>query len=106
MRSIATRWTRYHGMLALVDPSATPKNRCLDDDTFNRLTGERRAELTEDEWIERHERLECLINALIEASIKLLPRDVRRASEARWASTAPWSEAAPVPTSASAVRGR
>jgi hypothetical protein len=41
--------TRFQGMLALVDPSATPKNRRLDDNTFNRLTTERRAEMTEDE---------------------------------------------------------
>ncbi len=71
--------TRFHGMLALVDPSATPKNRRLDDDTFNRLTAERRTKLTEDEWAERHDRLEWVINALIEASIGLLPREVRRA---------------------------
>ena len=71
--------TRFHGMLALVDPSPTPKNRRLDDDTFNRLTTDHRAERTEEEWAERDDRLDRLINALIEASIKLLPRDVRRA---------------------------
>ncbi len=71
--------TRFHGMLALVDPSPTPKNRRLDDDTFNRLTTDHRAERTEEEWAERDDRLDWLINALIEASIKLLPRDVRRA---------------------------
>jgi hypothetical protein len=72
--------TRFHGMLALVDPSATPKNRRLDADTFNRLTAQRRGELSEDEWAERYDRLEWLINALIEAGIAvLLPREVRRA---------------------------
>ena len=65
--------TRFHGMLALVDPSPTPKNRRLDDDTFNRLTTDHRAERTEEEWAERDDRLDWLINALIEASIKLLP---------------------------------
>ena len=71
--------TRFHGMLALVDPSATMKNRRLDDDTFNRLMTQRRAELTEDDWSERYDRLDWLINALIEASVGLLPREVRRA---------------------------
>ena len=71
--------TRFHGMLALVDPSATPKNRRFDDDTFNRLTAQRLAELSEEEWGERYDRLEWMINALIEASVGLLPRDVRRA---------------------------
>jgi hypothetical protein len=66
-------------MLALVDPSATPKNRRRDEATLNRLTAQRRAELSEDEWAERYDRLEWLINALIEASIGLLPREVRRA---------------------------
>jgi hypothetical protein len=71
--------TRFHAMLALVDPSPTPKNRRLDDDTFHRLTEQRRAELSEEEWAERYRRFEWLINALIEASVALLPRDVRRA---------------------------
>ena len=78
-RSIGPCGHRFHTMLDLVDPSPTPKNRRLDDETFNRLTAQRIAELTEDEWAERYDRLEWLINALIEASIRLLPREVRRA---------------------------
>jgi hypothetical protein len=71
--------TRFHSMLDLVDPSAMPKNRRLDDATFNRLTAQRQAQLTDAEWVERSERLVWLINQLIEGSIQAtLPREVRR----------------------------
>ena len=70
--------TRFHGLLDLMDPSPTPKNRRLDDATLTRLTEQRRAERTEEEWDERYRRLEWFINQLIEATIMLLPREVRR----------------------------
>jgi len=71
--------TRFHRILDLMDPSPTPKNRRLDDATFTRLTEQRQAERTEEQWSERYLRLEWVINQLIEASIKLLSREVRRA---------------------------
>ena len=47
---------RFHQMEELVDPSPMPKNRRLDDATFERLKEERRAQLTEVEWAERRRR--------------------------------------------------
>ena len=70
--------TRFLGILNLTDPSPTPKNRRLDDDTFRRLTAERKAQHTDEEWDERYDRLEWFANRILEASIGLLSRDVRR----------------------------
>ena len=72
--------TRFHTMLDLVDPSPNPKNRRLDDETFQRRFAVQKSKRTDEEWAERRDRLEWVINQLIEASINLLPRDVRR----RW----------------------
>jgi hypothetical protein len=71
--------TRLHGILNLVDPSPYPKNRRLDPEEFAAMTEARRGHYTEEEWAERSERLAEFVNRLLEASIKLLPREIRRA---------------------------
>src|SRR3974390_1338501 len=38
--------TRFHGLVALMDPSPTPKNRRLDDERFAQLTEARRQALS------------------------------------------------------------
>ena len=70
--------TRFHDMVDLMDPSTEPKNRRLDHEAFTAQTKERRARLTEAQWDERYERLEWFINQILEASIKLVPREVIR----------------------------
>ena len=65
-------------MVDLMDPSPEPKNRRLDHETFDARTEQRRAERTGEEWDERYERLEWFINQMLEASLKLVPRAVRR----------------------------
>ena len=70
--------TRFHTLLDLVDPSPTPKDRRLDDQTFHRRLEIKKSTRTQEEWAEGGVRLEWLINQLIEASFALLPRDVRR----------------------------
>ncbi len=74
--------TRFHGFLDLVDPSSLPKNRRLDPDEFAVREEELRAKRALDDRVleERRERLMWVANQLIEASIGLLPRSVRR----RW----------------------
>lgn len=70
---------RFHSMLELVDPSPMPKNRRLDDETFQQMSEEHRAQVTDEEWAERHRRLLWLVNQLIDAStFALLPRDTPR----------------------------
>jgi hypothetical protein len=69
---------RFHCLIDLMDPSPTPKNRRLDDAEFQAETARREAELTEDQRGERYDRLEFFINRIIEASIQMAPRDVRR----------------------------
>jgi len=70
--------TRFHDIEDLIDPSPSPKNRRLDDETFVRQTEQNRARRTEAEWEERKERLTQVVNRLLEASFALLPREVRR----------------------------
>ena len=70
--------TRFHALMSLLDPSATPKNRRLDPDTYDQLFQARRSKLSEEEWVERSERLAWFINEILEMSVKALPRAVRR----------------------------
>lgn len=76
--------TRFHALMSLLDPSATPKNRRLDPDTYDQLFQARRSKLSEEEWVERSERLAWFINEILEMSVKALPREVRR----RWKGSA------------------
>ena len=71
--------TRFHDLESLLDPSPSPKNRRLDHETFVARTEEIRAQRTEAEWNERDERLSWVLNRILEASMRLLPRRVRRA---------------------------
>jgi hypothetical protein len=71
---------RFKALCALVDPSALPKGRRLDDASFQALVEARRSKLTEEEWAERYERLTWILNQIIEASIALVPPDLL----ARW----------------------
>jgi hypothetical protein len=70
-RNVRTRWA---DMIDLVDPTDTPKNRRLDDETFVALTEQRRAERSDEERRIRYERLEWLVNQILQASIEFLPR--------------------------------
>ncbi len=70
--------TRFPGVLDLMDPSPTPKNRRLDHDSFVSLTEQRGGQRSKDEWVERSERLAWFVNQFLEASLALLPREVRR----------------------------
>ncbi len=93
--------TRLHGLLDLVDPSPTPKNRRLDPAAYATQLERRRAAHTEEEWTERGRRLEWLINQIIEMSLATLPRDVRR----QWKGSSA-VDATVVPTFARADRRR
>ena len=70
--------TRFHALLELMDPSPTPKNRRLDAVAFEALLELRQGRHSEAEWAEREERLGWFINQILEMSIRVLPRDVRR----------------------------
>ena len=70
-RNVRTRWA---DMIDLVDPTDTPKNRRLDDETFVALTERRRAERSDEERQVRDERLEWLVNQILQASIEFLPQ--------------------------------
>ena len=70
--------TRLHGLLDLMDPSPTPKNRRLDPNTYATRLEERQGAHSAEEWAERGRRLEWFINQILELSIRALPRDVRR----------------------------
>ena len=63
--------------MSLFDPSATPKNRRLDPDTFDQLFQVRWSKHSDEEWAERGERLSWFINEILEMSIRALPRAVR-----------------------------
>ena len=70
--------TRFHGLLELMDPSPTPKNRRLTPEAFDALLELRRSRHTQAEWAERGERLTWFVNEILEMSIRTLPREVRR----------------------------
>lgn len=72
--------TRFHGLLTVMDPSPTPKNRRLAHDRFVLLTELRRNTRTPEEWQKRDDRLDWFVNQVIEISLRQLPREVRR----RW----------------------
>jgi len=72
--------TRLHGLLRLMDPSPRPKNRRLSHEQFEAICELRRAGLSEAAWEERYERLTWFVNALLEMSVRTLPRETRR----RW----------------------
>jgi hypothetical protein len=78
----AYRTVRYrlHSICGLIDPSPRPKGRRLGDALFLALTEQRRAELTDEEWSVRYERLTWAINQIIEASLALVPPELR----SRW----------------------
>jgi hypothetical protein len=70
--------TRFHTMLALMDPSPTPKNRRLMPEAFDAEVARRTAQRSTEEWVLQEERLSWFINRVLEASVKMLPREVRR----------------------------
>jgi hypothetical protein len=72
--------TRFHSLLDLMDPSPLPKNRRMANDQFHVALQLRRSRLTDDQWSEREQRLEWFVNQILEASLQMLPREVRR----RW----------------------
>jgi hypothetical protein len=72
--------TRFHSLLDLMDPSPLPKNRRMANDQFHVALQLRRSRLTDDQWSEREQCLEWFVNQILEASLQMLPREVRR----RW----------------------
>jgi hypothetical protein len=72
--------TRFHGLLDAIDPSDLPKNRRLGPEAFQAAIERKRADhqLTDEILTERHERLAWVLNALLEVSYTVVPRDVRR----------------------------
>ena len=69
---------RTHRLLDLVDPSPYPKNRRLTPDEFDAAVERRLAERSQDDLDTRRDRLEWLANQIVESSIRVLPRDIRR----------------------------
>ena len=72
--------TRLHTLLDLVDPSVLPKNRRLEPDAFAAAVALRRSVCSEAESEIRRDRLTWLVNRILEASFRMLPRAYRR----RW----------------------
>lgn len=73
----AYRRVRYcfHAILSVADPSALPKNRRLTQDEFKART----KPVTPDQATAARDRLETLVNALLEASVSVLTQDERAA---------------------------
>ncbi|HTZ07679.1 MAG TPA: hypothetical protein VMB72_01325 [Acidimicrobiales bacterium] len=69
---------RFHALVEVMDPSWFPKNRRLDPGAFEAQAARRQAQHSEGDWAVRYERLDGVVNQIIEASWSLLPRDVRR----------------------------
>jgi hypothetical protein len=74
----AYRRVRYcfHAILSVADPSALPKNRRLTGDELKART----RPVTPDQATAARDRLEALVNALLEASVSVLTEDERAAS--------------------------
>jgi hypothetical protein len=73
----AYRRVRYcfHAILSVADPSALPKNRRLTGDELKART----QPITPDQATAARDRLEALVNALLEASVSVLTEDERAA---------------------------
>ena len=71
---------RFETIATLMDPSPLPKNRRLDHQSFLARTAALRAARSQEELDESYVRLEWFANQAIEATLTLLPREVRR----RW----------------------
>jgi len=65
----------FHAILSVADPSALPKNRRLTQDELKA----RIKPMTPDQAIAARDRLEALVNALLEASVLVLTQDERAA---------------------------
>jgi hypothetical protein len=67
----------FHSMLKPMDPSLLPKNRKIDGDAFRALVAARTAANTAE--LDVHlDRLRWFINRILQISIAVLPRDIRR----------------------------
>jgi hypothetical protein len=75
----AYRRVRYcfHAIVSTADPSALPKNRRLTEDELKART----KPVTPDQATAARDRLEALVNALLEASVSVLTEDERAASD-------------------------
>ena len=75
----AYRRVRYcfHAIVSVADPSALPKNRRLTEDELRART----KPMTPDQATAARDRLETLVNALLEASVSVLDEDERAASD-------------------------
>ena len=72
--------TRMHALLNVVDPSVLPKNRRLSAEDFQAAVNLGRSMRSEEECEMRRDRLGWLVNEVLEASIRMIPREYRR----RW----------------------
>jgi hypothetical protein len=63
-----------------MDPSLLPKNRRLSHEEFAAAVESRRVRLDAEGWTERERRLSWFINQILEASLSMVPREIRR----RW----------------------
>jgi hypothetical protein len=72
--------TRFHSLVEAIDPSPWPKNLRLDGEAFNAIAAHNRNEkqLSDEVLATRAVRLTWVANAIIEASVRLLPRRIRR----------------------------
>ena len=89
----AYRRVRYcfHAIVTVADPSALPKNRRLTQDELKART----KPMTPDQATAARDRLEALVNALLEASVSVLTEDERAASGGAPAWTPPRSRCSP-----------
>jgi hypothetical protein len=69
--------TRLHGLLGLMDPSPFPKNERLEPDDFADAVTLRLASRSEADLDVHRDRLTWFVNQVLEASFRMLPRDLR-----------------------------
>jgi hypothetical protein len=82
-----------HRLLDLMDPSPLPKGRRRTTEAFEAAVAHRRDVLSNEDLALRYDRLNWFVNELIEASLRLLPRSVRR----RWKGSVA-VDATPIPS--------
>lgn len=70
--------TALHALLGLVDPSTNPKNRVLTKAEYKMLAEEAAKTASAEELEAARDRLDWIANRLLEATMSLVPRDVRR----------------------------
>lgn len=67
-----------HNILAVMDPSPLPKNRVLTKTELAEAKAEMEENYAPEQLAEARRRLDCVANSLLEMTLCLVPRDVRR----------------------------